>query len=103
MAEKAEILGAERSALESSRSEVLQAPTKDQALELLKDVQDPEMGMNIVDLGLIYEIYFQEGLLFIRMTLTSPWCPMVDDIERDVVERVGKLEGVDEVWGRAGG
>ena len=48
--------------------------------ECLKEVYDPELGVNIVDLGLIYEVNFQEGQAWIKMTLTTPGCPMHDMI-----------------------
>jgi metal-sulfur cluster biosynthetic enzyme len=54
----------------------------DQALEALEDVIDPEIGLNIVDLGLLYQIDFDEGnkIIFISMTLTTQFCPMGDSI-----------------------
>lgn len=53
-----------------------------QALAALHDVIDPEIGLNIVDLGLIYQIDFDESnrIIFIRMTLTTQFCPMGDSI-----------------------
>jgi metal-sulfur cluster biosynthetic enzyme len=48
--------------------------------ELLKQVYDPELGINIVDLGLVYEIRNEDGDVTIRMTLTTPGCPMHDTI-----------------------
>ena len=54
----------------------------ERALISLKDVIDPEIGLNIVDLGLLYQIDFDEAdkLVFISMTLTTPFCPMGDSI-----------------------
>lgn len=54
----------------------------DQALVALHHVIDPEIGLNIVDLGLLYQIDFDEGnkIIFIRMTLTTQFCPMGDSI-----------------------
>ena len=51
-----------------------------QALDPLRNVIDPEIGLNIVDLGLIYELTFVENKLVCRMTLTSQFCPMGDAI-----------------------
>ncbi|WP_426446189.1 metal-sulfur cluster assembly factor [Paenibacillus sp. S-38] len=48
--------------------------------EWLKGVYDPELGVNVVDLGLIYEIQAEEGETLIRMTLTTPGCPLHDTI-----------------------
>lgn len=71
--------------------------------ELLREVYDPELGVNIVDLGLVYEIRNDDGDVYIRMTLTTPGCPLHDTIA-SAVERL--LEGqpgihsvkVDIVW-----
>jgi metal-sulfur cluster biosynthetic enzyme len=48
--------------------------------ELLKEVYDPELGVNIVDLGLIYDIRDEPDKIYVRMTLTTPGCPMHDTI-----------------------
>ena len=52
------------------------------ALDALQNLKDPEIGLNIVDLGLIYQIDFDEGLhkLFCTMTLTTQFCPMGESI-----------------------
>ena len=54
----------------------------DQALAALHHVIDPEIGLNIVDLGLLYQIDFDEGnkIIFVSMTLTTQFCPMGDSI-----------------------
>lgn len=54
----------------------------DQALAALHNVIDPEIGLNIVDLGLLYQIDFDEAnrIIFISMTLTTQFCPMGDSI-----------------------
>jgi metal-sulfur cluster biosynthetic enzyme len=58
------------------------APTMDDLTEALKDVVDPELGINVVDLGLIYGLHLDEGnALTIDMTLTSAACPLTDVIE----------------------
>ena len=55
----------------------------DQVTEALKDVMDPELGVNIVDLGLIYDLGWDDenDALIISMTLTSAGCPLTDVIE----------------------
>jgi len=59
--------------------------TPDQILDSLKDVVDPELGVNIVDLGLVYGVDIdKEGCATIDMTLTSPMCPLTDQLEMDV-------------------
>ena len=73
-------------------------PTKEQVLEALKVVKDPEIPVNVVDLGLIYDGEVQEsGLVEITMTLTSVGCPVQDLIRSDAELAVGRLDGVSEV------
>ena len=70
----------------------------DQIIENLKEVFDPEIPVNIYDLGLIYKIDLaDDGLLTIEMTLTAPNCPAVDFIVEDVRMKVASVEGVKEV------
>lgn len=71
--------------------------------ELLKEVYDPELGINIVDLGLIYDIQEQPNRIYVRMTLTTPGCPMHDTIAGGVKwvlsEKTDKPNiDVDIVW-----
>ena len=67
-------------------------------VRMLKTVFDPEIPVNIYDLGLIYKIDLAEdGKLIIEMTLTAPNCPAVDFIVEDVRMKVGSGEGVKEV------
>ncbi|MBG6181013.1 MULTISPECIES: metal-sulfur cluster assembly factor [unclassified Arthrobacter] len=68
----------------------------DDVEEALKDVIDPELGVNIVDLGLLYGLkYADDGALLIDMTLTTAACPLTDVIE----EQVGQsLDGVVDDW-----
>ena len=64
----------------------------------LKNIYDPEIPVNIYDLGLIYEIdYDPSGEVDIRMTLTAPNCPMADELVGDVTTQVGKITGVTDV------
>ena len=64
----------------------------------LKNIYDPEIPVNIYDLGLIYEIDVEPGgIVNIRMTLTAPTCPVADQLIDDVNKQVGKVDGVKEV------
>lgn len=64
----------------------------------LKNIYDPEIPVNIYDLGLVYEIDFTpDGVASIRMTLTAPNCPMADMLLEDINREVGKIDGVKEV------
>ena len=60
-------------------------PTRDEVDEAMRDVLDPELGINVVDLGLIYDVAIEPGdggvLVTIDMTLTSAACPLTDVIE----------------------
>jgi len=67
-------------------------------VEALKTVYDPEIPVNVYDLGLIYDIDVNEkNDVAIKMTLTAPNCPMADDVMRDVQEKIKTVEGVNEV------
>ena len=62
-------------------TEVL-TPTKDEVEEAMRDVVDPELGINVVDLGLVYGIHVDDdNVATIDMTLTSAACPLTDEIE----------------------
>ena len=57
-------------------------PSSEDLMELMKDVVDPELGINVVDLGLVYGVHLDEGnVATIDMTLTSAACPLTDVIE----------------------
>lgn len=60
------------------------APPTETVLEALRDVVDPELGINIVDLGLVYGVRMEGEVAVIDMTLTSPACPLTDVIEGGV-------------------
>ena len=51
-------------------------PTEEQVRDALRGVDDPEIGINIIDLGLVYEIDISTGRVLIKMTMTTPTCPM---------------------------
>jgi metal-sulfur cluster biosynthetic enzyme len=70
---------------------------KDQIMEILKQCYDPEIPINIVDLGLIYEVRIDQGNVFIKMTLTARGCPMSGFIAENVKQRIQALDGVDQV------
>ncbi|MEX2542435.1 MAG: iron-sulfur cluster assembly protein [Trueperaceae bacterium] len=71
---------------------------REQILEALKVVKDPEIPVNVVDLGLIYDVRIEEdGAVDIDMTLTSMGCPVQDMIEADTELAAMKVEGVRRV------
>lgn len=63
----------------------------------LRNVVDPELHMNIVDLGLVYGVEHKEGTVDVRMTLTSPGCPYGPYILNDVDQALKKTPGVEHV------
>ena len=72
--------------------------TKEIVIEALKGVHDPELGYDIVSLGLVYDVRIPlEGVVEVDATLTSPGCPLADTIVRDVNQMVRSLEGVIDV------
>lgn len=72
--------------------------TEEQIVKMLRTVYDPEIPVNIYDLGLIYKIDLDEkGNLEIDMTLTAPNCPAVDFIVEDVRMKAGSVDGVENV------
>lgn len=71
--------------------------TKTDVLEALQEVIDPEIGMNIVDVGLVYRVDPGEDRVSIDFTLTSPGCPLGETIYNDIVNVVKERTGVSEV------
>lgn len=73
-------------------------PAVEQVLEALKVVKDPEIPVNVVDLGLVYGVGYSEGnIIDITMTLTSVGCPVQDLIRSDAEMAVMRLDGVERV------
>lgn len=77
--------------------------TKEEILEELKQVSDPEIGMDIVNLGLIYDIEINGDRVYIKMTMTAPTCPVTPWILSEaqrVVENLASVEAADVelVW-----
>ena len=71
--------------------------TKEQVIEVLKTIEDPEIFLDIWFLGLIYGISIEEGIVSIEMTFTSPACPAGPELVLAVREKVAALEGVEDV------
>ena len=70
----------------------------DPVLEALKTVQDPEIPVNLVELGLIYELLVKKGgTVFIEMTLTTPSCPVAQSMPDEVKRAVAGVPGVEDV------
>jgi metal-sulfur cluster biosynthetic enzyme len=73
------------------------APSADQVKLALRKVKDPELNLNIMDLGLVYEVRVDDAVVAIDMTLTSPGCPAGPQIMTDVERVVRAMAGVDDV------
>jgi len=67
-------------------------------VRVLKTIYDPEIPVNIYDLGLIYEILDKgEGKVYLEMTLTAPGCPMAEQIMAEVDAKIKTIDGVDDL------
>ena len=73
-------------------------PTQNEVIEVLKTIFDPEIPVDIYELGLIYEVKISdEGMVDIDMTLTSPNCPVAESLPLEVEEKVGKINEINDV------
>ena len=77
--------------------------TKEEVLEALKNVYDPEIGIDIVNLGLIYDIKIDNGDVSVKMTMTSPGCPLhvsIAEAAKSTIETIENVKNVkvDVVW-----
>lgn len=78
-------------------------PVRKQIADVLRHVDDPELGINIVDLGLIYDLAFDDGDLTIKLTMTTPACPLSDYIKKNIRHVTGQVKQIerthiDIVW-----
>jgi metal-sulfur cluster biosynthetic enzyme len=69
-------------------------PDQDAILDALRTVKDPELNVNVVELGLVYTVQTHEDQVDVEMTLTSPACPAGPEILRNAVTALESLEGV---------
>ncbi|MBD3390259.1 DUF59 domain-containing protein [Candidatus Micrarchaeota archaeon] len=69
---------------------------EESVLEKLREVMDPELGINIVELGLIYGVEVEKEHATVKMTFTTPACPMLRHLASSVKEAAEKAEGVEE-------
>ena len=71
--------------------------TVDEVTDALRDVIDPELGLDFVELGLIYEVAVDGPSVNVTYTLTSPGCPIGPQVEEQITEFVSDLDGVETV------
>jgi metal-sulfur cluster biosynthetic enzyme len=72
-------------------------PSVDEVTEALTNVIDPELGLDFVELGLVYEVEVDDADVHITFTLTSPGCPIGPQVSEQMKEFVGELDGVENV------
>jgi FeS assembly SUF system protein len=76
----------------------LQARLKDDVIAAIKTCYDPEIPVDVYELGLIYEIDVRdEGVVYVKMTLTSPMCPVAEILPIEVEEKARSVEGISRV------
>jgi FeS assembly SUF system protein len=69
---------------------------RDEVIKILQDIYDPEIPVNIYELGLIYEVNVNDDAnVHVLMTLTSPMCPVAESLPPEVEEKVAAVDGVD--------
>ena len=72
-------------------------PTRDEVIEALRQVEDPELGMDIVDLGLLYDVEVEGPRVKVTHSLTSMGCPVGPLIQEDIDRVARELPGVEDV------
>ena len=78
-------------------SEPAAMPTEDDVMDALSNVIDPELGLDFVELGLIYGVEVDDGNVSVTFTLTTPGCPIGPQVTEQIEEFVGELDGVKSV------
>src|ERR1700733_1607584 len=74
-----------------------EVPTEEDVYEALEEVIDPELGLDFVSLGLVYDVAIEKEDVFVTFTLTPPACPIAPQVSEQMKEFVGDLPGVAEV------
>jgi metal-sulfur cluster biosynthetic enzyme len=72
-------------------------PSREEVVDALRVVEDPELGMDIVELGLLYDVEVEGPKVHVEYTLTSLGCPVGPMIEEQIRETVASMDGVEEV------
>ena len=71
--------------------------TKENILSALKEVNDPELPISLVDMGMIYGVEIDDGNVNVIMTFTASGCPAVDMIKEDITEKLEEIHGVKSI------
>lgn len=80
--------------------EQLDSATKQEIIDKLRDVIDPELGVNIIDLGLVYKIAREDGKSVVEYTATTPGCPMRRYLQQKVEGALSDVDGVSDYEAR---
>ena len=70
---------------------------KEKVIAEIKKIYDPEIPVNIYELGLIYDVSIIEKSVKVKMTLTTPNCPVAESLPKEVKESIMEIDGVDKV------
>ena len=70
---------------------------KEKVINEIKKIYDPEIPVNIYELGLIYDVSINEKNVKVKMTLTTPNCPVAESLPKEVKESIMEIDGVDKV------
>jgi metal-sulfur cluster biosynthetic enzyme len=90
-------LAVRRKGWDKDSRKLIAMATVDDVTDALREVIDPELGLDFVELGLIYEVAVEGGNVHVTYTLTSPGCPIGPQVAEQIEEFVSELDGVDEV------
>jgi metal-sulfur cluster biosynthetic enzyme len=74
------------------------APDRDDVMEALENVIDPELGLDFVSLGLVYDVEVEGSDVYVTFTLTSPGCPIGPQVSEQMKEFVAEIDGVERVF-----
>jgi metal-sulfur cluster biosynthetic enzyme len=81
-----------------TEGQATETPNRDDVMEALENVIDPELGLDFVSLGLVYDIEVEGGDVHVTFTLTTPACPIGPQVSEQMKEFVSEVDGVDNVY-----
>jgi metal-sulfur cluster biosynthetic enzyme len=76
----------------------VKTPDHESVMEALENVIDPELGLDFVSLGLVYDVEIEGGDVYVTFTLTTPGCPIGPQVTEQMKEFVAEVEGVENVY-----
>ena len=84
--------------IEESTKAKVETALQDQVVEAIKSVYDPEIPVDVYELGLIYEVnVYPVNNVYVLMTLTSPSCPAAESIPSEIEQKIRAIEGINDV------